>query len=63
MTAPARFLQADITRAMKGAKEAGFSRVRIEIDPLGNMVIDASDEPMPNTLRPPNPLDRLLRSE
>ena len=58
MSAPARFSQADVTRAMKGAKAAGFTRVRVGIDPLGNLVIDASDDAAPIDRR--NPLDRLL---
>lgn len=61
MTAPARIKQAEITRAMKGAKDAGFSRVRVIIDVLGNLVIDASDEPA--VLVDANPLDRLLRAK
>jgi hypothetical protein len=59
MTAPARIKQAEITRAMKGAKDAGFSRVRVSIDVLGNLVIDASDDPA--VIVDANPLDRLLR--
>ena len=58
MTAPARFTQSDITKAMKAARSAGFSHVRVGIDVLGNMVVDASD----NTPAPErrNPLDRIL---
>jgi hypothetical protein len=40
MTAPARFKQADIARALKGAKNAGFDRVRVTVDRAGNLVID-----------------------
>lgn len=60
MSAAARFTQQDITRVMKGAKAAGFARVRVGIDPSGHIVVDASDEP--EVLRPirANPLDRLL---
>jgi len=61
MTAPARFTQADIARAMKGAKSAGFARVRVGIDAQGNIVVDASNDPA--EIMPParqNPLDRLL---
>ncbi|KQM64679.1 MULTISPECIES: hypothetical protein [unclassified Sphingomonas] len=43
---PARFTEQDVKRAMKGAKAAGFTRVRLHIDPLGNIVIDAGTEPM-----------------
>lgn len=41
MCSPSRFTEHDVKRAMKGAKAAGFTRVRIHIDPLGNIVIDA----------------------
>lgn len=58
MTAPARFTQSDIARAMKGARSAGFERVRIGIDPTGNIVIDASNDDAPIVRR--SSLDRLL---
>lgn len=60
MGAPARFKQDDIKRVMAGAKAAGFSRVRLGIDPLGNIVVEASNDPgdVPERV---NPLDRLLR--
>ena len=35
----ARFTQTDLTRAVKGVKEAGVSVGRIEIDPNGKIVI------------------------
>jgi len=38
MTAPARFTQSDIARALKGANAAGVN-VRIEIEPNGKIVI------------------------
>lgn len=59
MTAPANFKQADITRAMKGAKNAGYSRIQLVIDPMGNMVLNASEGvgEMPPVRN--NPLDRL----
>lgn len=60
MTAPARFTKADIERAMKGARGAGFARVRITIDVGGTLVLDASDEPAALEPAPRNPLDRLL---
>lgn len=60
MGAPARFKQDDIKRVMAGAKAAGFSRVRLGIDPLGNIVVEASNEPGDAPERV-NPLDRLLR--
>lgn len=60
MTAPARFKQSDVSRAMKGAKSAGFQFVQVKIDVQGNMVINAAEAP--DTLEPAriNPLDRLL---
>jgi hypothetical protein len=39
MTHPARFREADIKRATAGVKRAGLSIARIEIDPLGKIVI------------------------
>lgn len=39
MTAPARFKQSDIKRATAGVVAAGLSVVRVEIDPLGNIVV------------------------
>lgn len=59
MTVPARFKQQDITKALRGARAAGYVRVRVGIDVLGNMVIDASDGPAEVVDRR-NPLDRLL---
>lgn len=58
MTAPARFTQSDIARAMKAARSVGFSHVRIAIDVMGNMVVDASDTNALVERR--NPLDRLI---
>jgi hypothetical protein len=38
--APARFKQADVTRALRGAIAAGVTIARVEIDPRdGNIVI------------------------
>lgn len=51
MGTPARFTEADVTRAAKGVRKAGFTRVRISIDPLGNIVIDAGMEPMEDRSR------------
>lgn len=39
MSAAVRFKQADITRAVKGAKAAGLRVTRFEIDPLGKIVV------------------------
>lgn len=60
MTAAARFKESDVARAMKGARRAGFSRVRVGIDLQGNIVVDASDEPTLAVEGRRNPLDRLL---
>lgn len=43
---PALFRQADVTRAVKGARAAGFDVKRIEIDRQGRILI-ASEEPRP----------------
>lgn len=60
MTAPVRFKQSDITRAMRGAKAAGYGRVRVGIDVAGNIVIDAANDQAPLSDERANPLDRLL---
>ena len=46
---------------MRGARKAGYPRVRLTIDPQGNIVVDASEDPAPIEDRPANPLDRLLK--
>lgn len=61
MTAPARFTQADVSRVLKGASGAGYSRVRVGIDVHGNIVVDASNDAGPAERR--NPLDRLLDAQ
>lgn len=61
MTTPARFLQIDITRAVKGAKDAGIEVGTVRVSPTGEIVIYAKGEDQalrPNSL--PNPLDELL---
>lgn len=60
MTAAARFTEADIKRAMSGARKAGFQQVRVGIDLRGNLVVDATLEPANEGADRPNPLDRLL---
>lgn len=60
MSAPARFSEADIRRAMKGALKAGFRHVRVGIDLRGNMVVDGSLDAPPESPERRNPLDRLL---
>lgn len=59
MTAPARFKEIDLTRAMRAAKACGYAHVRVTVEPAGNMVIDAF-EAAPNdvTVSRPSPLDR-----
>lgn len=39
MSRPARFRQADLTRAVKGARASGLPVQRVEIDPNGKIVI------------------------
>lgn len=39
MTAPGRFRQADITRALKAAQAAGIEDVRVEVETDGKIVI------------------------
>lgn len=39
MTAPARFRQSDVTRAIKAARAAGADDVRVELEPNGKLVI------------------------
>ncbi|NKI99629.1 hypothetical protein [Novosphingobium sp. SG707] len=60
MSAPARFTQTDVTRAMKGARKAGFSAIRVVIEPGGNIVMEASEAPNEAITRR-NPLDRVLK--
>ncbi|SEM62144.1 hypothetical protein SAMN05192583_0861 [Sphingomonas gellani] len=61
MTVAARFKQEDIARAMKGARKAGYTRVRVGIDVAGNIVVEASDDPAPAAESvAANPLDRIL---
>ncbi|WP_010544277.1 hypothetical protein [Sphingomonas elodea] len=61
MSRPARFTQSDVARALKGAKAAGYTHVRIRIDVAGNIEIMASDCPAASERDRQNPLDRLLR--
>jgi hypothetical protein len=57
VTAPARFTQADLTRAFKAAEAAGVV-ARIEIEPDGKIVI----VPMAAAANdsPPNPWDKAV---
>lgn len=61
MTAPARFKQSDVTRILRGARAAGFGRVRMNIDAAGNIVVDVANDPGEPGPERINPLDRLLR--
>lgn len=57
MSAPARFKQDDLARAVAGATKGGMRVGRIEIDPNGKIVI------MSETVAPPadpNPWDKLV---
>lgn len=45
MTKPALFSQADLRRAMKAAKQAGYSSPRIIVRPNGELVIDTGAPP------------------
>jgi len=50
MTAPSRFKQDDVTRAVKGATAAGMRVGRVEIDPNGRIVV-LSESVAPPTAR------------
>jgi len=43
----ARFKQADLTRAVRGAQKAGMRVGRVEIDPNGRIVILSDNGPAP----------------
>jgi hypothetical protein len=51
---PARVSQADIARAVKGAKAPGFEVGRLEIDASGKIVLIAGP---PETVEPKSPLE------
>ena len=57
MTAAARFKQADLTRAIKGAKAAGMKVGSFEINPNGKIVILSEAMSVPNDV---NPWDSLV---
>lgn len=57
MTARARFSQADITRAIKGALAAGIEIGTVRVSPTGEIVVYAKGE---DQAPRPNPLDALL---
>ena len=57
VSAPARFKQEDLTRAVRGLEKGGMRVGRVEIDPNGRIVI------MSETVAPPadpNPWDAVL---
>lgn len=56
MTAPAKFTQADIRRAMKAVEQSGYPTARIILDPRGKMEIVISKLDAPTT-RPEEDFD------
>lgn len=60
MTTRARVREADIARALRAAKKAGYAAARVTIDPLGNLSLEVSDAHLPTAA---NPLDRLLEPD
>ncbi len=58
MTAPARFKQDDVARAVAGAIKGGMSIGSMEIDPNGVIRIMPAGA---HNASKPNPLDRLLK--
>ncbi|KQM72175.1 hypothetical protein [Sphingomonas sp. Leaf20] len=57
MSAAARFKEADVTRAVRGAAKAGMMVGRIEIDPNGKIVILSQSVAPPTD---PNPWDIVI---
>ena len=57
MSAAARFKEADVTRAVRGATNAGMMVGRIEIDPNGKIVILSESVAPPAD---PNPWDIVI---
>lgn len=43
MTAPARIKQGDVTRLMRGCKQAGYTSVRLVFSPDGSLTVHADD--------------------
>jgi hypothetical protein len=60
VSAPARFRQVDVTRAMKGAVAAGFKVGRVEIDRNGKIVILSESAPDPEAA---NEWDEVFRGK
>ena len=48
MTARATFRQADLTRAMKAARAAGYEEARVEIDPATGKIVVYTKAPAAN---------------
>lgn len=55
MSAPARFRQADVTRALKAAKACGYQDVRVRIDASGQIEVIVGKAA--NDQQPPVELD------
>jgi hypothetical protein len=60
MSAAARFKEADVTRAVRGATKAGMMVGRIEIDPNGKIVILSESVAPPVD---PNPWNDLINGK
>jgi hypothetical protein len=48
MTRPAVFTQGDISKLLKGARSAGYSVSRVEIDPTGKIVAQLGEGGAPS---------------
>lgn len=57
MTAPARITQADMDRAAKAVKSAGFERARIVMDLVRGKIEVIIGEPVSDSPDGPNPFD------
>jgi hypothetical protein len=60
--APAKFRQADVTRAMRGAIKAGLSVSRVEIDRDGKIVVICSDYAQTIEESPEEAMERFRRA-
>ncbi len=59
MTAPARFTQSDVARAVSGARKGGLTIASVTIDPNGSITIAA--EPATGPALQVNPWDVVLK--
>jgi hypothetical protein len=59
MTAPARFTQSDVARAVSGARKGGLAIGSVTIDPNGNITIAA--ESAGGAALTANPWDAVLK--